>query len=354
MSDNYELVGSIRRSLQDIRDHWDAMLTPTGGSGRPGSATARITLEDHDERETDIDRSTRIVSLRREVVDVLNAISRWVAEDRPVTKALPNGTDALDMIGFVDRHAEWIADLDAEDNGYEAGRLRDLSKRVTSLVAPPRKEWHYMGDCPFVPDFDEPLDMHIVTENPPWFCTGRVRVPVGGEQSAATCTDCGRVGPVRWWEEVLGVPDEVVDAEEMARRIFDSLHIRVTGRTVRNWVRGGRISPFVPFGPQPLNPPWRFLARSVLDEVARMDRDCPKCGRIWSGEGDVCPACWYAMQSAVPRKAEPKRHTPAPISLRPRHEVPDSHDTDRPDRCHYSDLPIDQCACGHEHAKQPA
>lgn len=340
MSDTYETVGAIRRACADIRDHWDAMLAPTGGSGQHGAATARITADDHDTAEHDIDRATRIVSLRREVVDVLNAISRWVMEDRPVTKALPDGTDALSMCEFVDRHAEWIAPLDEADNCYETNRLRELAGRVVKLVAPPRKEWHYLGDCPFVVE--------------DWFCAGRIRVPIGGEQSEAACSDCGQPAPVRWWEEVLGVQDEVVGAQEMAGRIFDSLHIRVTERTVRNWARTGRITPFVPFGPQPNQPRWWFAARSVLDEVARMDRDCPTCGRIWSGEGQVCPACWYAMQGASPRKAEPKRHTPAPISLRPVRVVPDSHDTDRPDRCHYSDLPMDQCACGHHQERTSA
>ena len=29
MSDNYELAGNIRRSLHDIRTHWDTLLQPT-------------------------------------------------------------------------------------------------------------------------------------------------------------------------------------------------------------------------------------------------------------------------------------------------------------------------------------
>lgn len=335
MTDNYELVGSIRRSLADITSHWDAMLVAPSGGGRPGAASARITLDDHDERESDLDRSTRVVSLRREVLDVLNAISRWVMEDRPVTKALPDGSDVTAMATFIDRHAEWIADLDAQDNGYEAGRLKDLAKKVTNLVVPPRKEWHYLGDCPFVVE--------------DWFCAGRVRVPIGGDETDATCSDCGQKASVRWWELVLGMDEEIVDAQGMASAIFSSLHIRVTERTVRNWARQERITRFVPFGPQLKEPRYWFAVRSVLDEVARMDQECPVCGGIFSGEGRVCTSCWYTIQNASRRYAEPKRPTPAARSLRPVRVVPDSHDTDRPERCHFSDLPLDQCACGRPH-----
>lgn len=342
MTDNYELVGNIRRSLRDIRTHWDAMLVPPSGISQGGSASARITLEDHDESESDIDRATRVVSLRREVIDVLNAISRWVAEDRPVTKALPNGGSAASMIEFIDRHAEWIADRDAEDGGYESGRLKDLAARVVGLTAPPRKEWHYLGACPL--ELNDPAEGHE-----PEACNGRVRVAIGGDQSEATCSRCEQKAAIRWWEEAMGKLDEVVSAGIMARVIFTSLHVQVTERTVRNWARQGRITPFTPFGPQPLEVRWWFAARSVLDEVARMDRDCPMCGRVWSGQGEVCSRCYHDLMVARPTRAKPKAATPAPVSLRPARVVPDGIDLDRPERCHWSDLPLAQCACGRSH-----
>ena len=342
MTDNYELTGTIRRSLHDIKTHWDAMLTPTSSAGQGGSASARITLEDHDERESDIDRATRVVSLRREVIDVLNAISRWVAEDRPVTSALPNGGDAESMIEFVDRHAEWIADRDSEDGGFESTRLKDLAARVVNLTAPPRKEWHYLGACPL--ELNDPEEGYD-----PEACNGRVRVPIGGDQSEAICSRCDQHASIRWWEEAMGKLDQVVGAADMAQIIFTSLHVQVTERTVRNWARQGRITHFVPFGPQPAEIRWWFAARSVLDEVARMDRDCPMCGRVWSGKGEVCSRCYHHLQVSRPTRAQPKLSTPAPVSLRPARAIPDAGDLDRPERCHWSDLPLAQCACGRAH-----
>lgn len=339
MTEAYIATGSIRRSLADISAHWDAMLVPSSGAGLHGAATARITADDHADTEADIDRATRVVSLRREVLDVLNTISRWVMEDRPVTKALPDGLSVPSLIEFIDRHAEWIAERDVEDNDYETDRLKDLANKVVKIVAPPRREWHYLGDCPFVIE--------------DWFCAGHVRVPIGGDQTQGLCTDCEQVGPVPWWEDVLGVAvdEESVRAVDMARILAERLEVTVTERTVRNWARDKRISTVPQFGPEPRQPRYWFSPRTVVDEVARMDRDCHMCGRIWSGEGEVCPSCWYAMQYAAPRKAEPKPLTRAPISLTPRRVVPDSHDTDRPERCHWSDLPLDQCACGRHSAE---
>lgn len=340
MTETYAITGSIRRSLADIGAHWDAMLVPSSSAGQGGAATTRITADDHAETEADIDRATRVVSLRREVLDVLNAISRWVMEDRPVTKALPDGLSVPSLIEFIDRHADWIAERDADDNEYETGRLKDLANKVTKLVAPPRKEWHYLGDCPFIIE--------------DWFCAGRVRVPIGGDQSQGTCTDCEQIGLVPWWEDVLGVAvaEESVRASDMARILAERLEVTITERTVRNWARDERISVVPQFGPQPNRPRYWFSPRAVVDEVARMDRDCPMCGRIWSGEGEVCPACWYAMQYAAPSKAKAKAPTRAPIPLLPRKVVvPDSHDTDRPERCHWSDLPTNQCACGRHAAE---
>src|SRR5690349_25066252 len=122
------------------------MLIPTTGGGSGGSATARITADDHAETEADIDRTTRVVSLRRFTVDVLNGWSRVVMEDRPVEKALPNGSDAKGMAAFLDRHAQWMSGHDAA--GDCAGELADVARRITNLVTPQRKEWISLGSCP--------------------------------------------------------------------------------------------------------------------------------------------------------------------------------------------------------------
>lgn len=334
---------SIKASLSTITRHWDALLamaTPSGARAG-GPKGALITADDHDPTDADMDRATRVVSLRRFATDVLNGWSRVVMEDRPVTKALPDGHSVPSMAAFLQVHAQWLSGHEAAD--VCASELKELAAQLPARTDPPRKEWHRLGDCPFV-----------VEDR---FCSGRVRVRIGGDEQTAACSRCEQAGPVQWWEEVLGIRpiERIVGAVDLARILHDRLHITVTERTVRNWAREGRITPHTPFGPQPKTPRWWFNPRDVLDEVARMDRQCPMCGRVWSGQGDVCSRCYGAMQSARPRQRSEHRHTPAARSLTgwcpwPRNVVPDSHDTDRPERCHWSDLPLDQCACGREHA----
>jgi hypothetical protein len=343
---------SIRNSLRTITTHWDA-LTVLPSTKIPGAARGskpsrgvpahdpvtdplgKMVADDHAPDDSDIDRVTRMVSLRRSATDVLNGWSRVVMEDRPVTRALPDGRSVLSMAQFLDRHAQWVSWSDAATDCQN--ELADIARQVQAMAAPKRRDYVYLGDCPFVVE--------------DWFCNGRIRSRIGGDEEA-TCSDCGQTAVIGWWEQVLGItqPEPIVGAVAMAKILHERLHVTITERTVRNWARDGRVAAFIPFGPQPREPRWWFEPRTVLDEVARMNRECPTCGRDLQGFGEVCGPCYTKIQDARPVQAEPKRHTPAPIQLFPRRVVvPDSHDTDRPTRCHYSDLPVNQCACGHGH-----
>lgn len=353
MSELEELEVSITTSLDTITTNWDALLaiaTPgaiqmgqKGGSNSTRGVPAHdpetdplgvMVADDHLDSEADIDKTTRVVSLRRYITDVLNGWSRLVMEERPVKVALPDGLSAPSMAEFLTRHAEWISWHDTATDC--ADELAKLARQISSTTNPQRKDYVYLGDCPFVI-----ADL---------FCAGRVRSRIGGD-GEATCSDCGQTAMVEWWEDVLGItPDQIMGAMDLAKILHDRLHVTVGERTIRNWARDGRIPAHTPFGPQPLAPRWWFDPRAVLDSVARMDRECPKCGRMWQGFGDVCSRCYKDTQEAKPSWAQRKGPTRAPISLRPRRVVvADSHDTDRPTRCHFSDLPTNQCACGRRH-----
>lgn len=367
MTDTERREADIIDSLATIRRHWSTLLDPPGGRISFTRAIAAgpkpdrddllgVTVaDDHKPSEADIDRATRIVSLRREITDVLNAISRWVTEEQItptlehltrrerneyLTKILPDGTSALSMSLFLDRHAEWIA---TEDDGYEVDRLADLAHRARQLAAPSKREWVYLGDCP------------LVVED--WFCAGQVRSRIGGD-GTARCSDCGTEQEIAWWEDVLGIGWAPVTLPKLVPILHDRLHITVTEQTLRNWRRDGLITPYVePFGPKPQH--MRFDVQTVLDQVARLGRTCVSCGREWHGYADVCTNC-YVNLPPRPAKAHRRGPTPPPARLDgwcpwPRYrEVVDRHDDDRPDRCHYSDLPLNMCACGRDHERMSA
>jgi hypothetical protein len=170
---NDDVAGHIHRTEDSVKDslallalHWDALLASATPSGvvmghRTGARSSRgipkhdpetdplgvMVKDDHDETEADMDRQTRVVSLRRFATDVLNGWSRVVMEDRPVTSELPDGRDVPSMAAFLLRHAEWISWHDAGEDC--ARELRRVARKVSAITAPPPpRQWMPIGECP--------------------------------------------------------------------------------------------------------------------------------------------------------------------------------------------------------------
>lgn len=338
-TDRQILTDTITTACTDLRRDWPHMIRE--GETQPVGAapTSGVLLDDHDPRDADQRRIDKTISLRRLAQDQLNGWCRVIIEDRPVTNnaTVPSGVDVPGMVTFLATHADWISGHEAATDCRD--EVRDLADQVHAITDPFRKEWHRLGSCPFY------LDEHDQ------FCTGTVRIHVSAEDDVAECTDCGQFGPSEWWEEVLGVAEvEVANASRMAEILSLRLRVTVTERTVRNWARDGRISPMVPFGPQPARARWWFDARTVLAQVARMDRECPTCGRLWSGEGKVCGRCWSAQRDAQATYSDDVPAYPVvPHVRRAPKPRPDLVQDERSTRCTYSDLPLRWCGCGREH-----
>lgn len=240
MTTTHDLEQAIRSSLHDITTHWDAMLTPTSSAGGGGSATARITADDHADTEADIDRTTRVVSLRRFTVDVLNGWSRLVMEDRPVEKALPNGSDAKAMCVFLDRHAQWMSGHDAANDC--AGELADVARRIVALVVPQRREWMNLGACPLEVEFDPQRGVEV--------CGGQVRAWPRAEdregETMAKCQRCGTEAVASWWERQMFTDPELrqwlTDAE-LVPFLHATFGIVVKEATIRQWVKRDVLRP---------------------------------------------------------------------------------------------------------------
>ena len=181
------------------------------------------------------------MSLRRETIDVLTTIARWVAEDRPVTKALPTPT-AESLALFVDRHADWIAEHDAEDNQYEAKRLHQLAARITNMVAPPRKEWINLGQCP--------LEMEFTPDQGVETCAGQIRAwPRADDREGETMAQCQRCGTdavASWWERKMFTDPELrqwlTDAD-LVPFLHSTFGLVVKEATIRQWVKRDVLRP---------------------------------------------------------------------------------------------------------------
>ena len=245
-----KIEDSMRRSLDTIRACWPAMLAGfTRPSIRPGggSAAARIQLDDHDQRDSDIATLDRVISLRRAVVDSLNAIAREVVEERRIKRPLSrlggkahpvDGLDVLDLVAFLDPHVEWLATKGC-DPDYTADELRSHAQRCRMMVLPPVRETQPIGACPLMVPAEDGLTM--VT------CGGRVNArptPGASWEADAHCRRCGTAATVSWWEE------RMFDDPELRKRLTEAevvaLIHRLYGKpiqpaTVRQWVARGVI-----------------------------------------------------------------------------------------------------------------
>lgn len=243
LTETQALEDRITRALVTIRREWPHML-PTGpapiryGVGRQ----AQITADDHAETGADIDAGTRLVSLRREVTDTLNGWSRLAMEDRPVTKALPDGSSAVSMATFLERHAQWMSGHEAAED--MAGEVEALARTVKAHTQPQRREWMSLGSCPLEIEADTDDGLAMVT------CRGQVRAWPRAEdrdgEVMARCRRCGEEAVTSWWEARMFDDPELkvlLTAEEVVGFVHRAYGRVIQAATVRQWDKRGAIEP---------------------------------------------------------------------------------------------------------------
>lgn len=211
MTDLAATERALLTALSTIRDHWHALVVQ-GSGGMGGTASSDVV--------TGLDRR---ISLRHEVTLSLNGWARLIVEDRDLTHGLPLGTDALGLCELIERHARWFSGHEAAEDAAE--ELTTWANEVRATAAPNRRDWVYMGDCPFVIG--------------DWFCAGQVRGYADQDRLPA-CTDCGQEAVAQWWEEVFGL-DEPITRDELGQVIRETTGRTVSRFTVARWVKQGRI-----------------------------------------------------------------------------------------------------------------
>ncbi len=181
-----------------------------------------------------------------------------------------------------------------------------------------------------------------------------MQIRVAAEDDVASCTVCGKGERVHWWQEAMGkAKREFALAPEMSRILHDRLHVTASPRTVRRWALEGRVPSWfrTPLGPWPDGHPpegprhW-FEVDVALHEVALMDRVCPMCGGLWSGEGQVCLRCYSASKDARATYGDDRSAYAVGSAGAPEPDAPDVCSLDERARCTYSDLPTRWCGCG--------
>lgn len=274
MTQTQHLEQRITEALVTIRREWPAMM-PVGASGsRPGGGakSTLITADDDDDTGTDIDRHTRLVSLRREITTELVQWCRLAIEERPVTATSVDGSDVPAMCVFLERHAQWLSGhRDAEEaadriggcapdceartlvashscSGLVQAMRRHTPPPIVDKPRPPRP--HHIGTCPMLWEAeteDGGLEMRE--------CGGNVRAfptpfadPTREEQAAQplpTCDKCGTDAHVDWWyREMYGAHgvSHLVTADELISVIAVRLDYIATRDQIRQWKHRGKIA----------------------------------------------------------------------------------------------------------------
>ena len=331
--DEQGLAERITTAVHAIAGQWDDLMEP------PSTRAAGHSAKTAHTSDADMDWLTRVVSMRREITDSLRGWCRVVMEDRQITsgRALPLGNDVPGMCAFLDRHAEWIAGQDfAQDSAEE---IEDWAQKVTAAVAPRRREWHYIGACPFV---------LLDPEGGGVFCSGRIRVAVADGTTEAACSEHGGLAPIEWWADVLGLSlSRIVGTEDLRRELAARLHVEVTSRTLQLWARSGQITQHIPFGPleDPARKPralWFDLA-TALEQVAMLGRECVTCGAA-THAGPQCLRCLAAAHHGPLFAEEKPGYVVGSVALAPAQPLPLCV-LDERERCEESGLPTRWCRC---------
>lgn len=235
-------------ALTTIRDVWPHMLHVIAYPGQRigrGSASTRITRDDNDAGDNDLPAWDRVVALRNDVVEVLNADCREIVDELHLTEVLTrrggrthpvNGKCALDLIAFMLTHARWYA-TSSGDPDYSVNELVALARRCHAVIVPIRREWMSLGSCPLEVEFDP--------ERGPEVCGGQVRaIPQPGDDGDtwATCQKCGERAVIQWWESAMFDDPEtkaLMTSEDVAAFAHRHYQRTVKAATVRQWVARG-------------------------------------------------------------------------------------------------------------------
>lgn len=249
MTEAQQLEQRLTKALTAIRAHWPALIPSRPSSGQPGGGdrTALITADDHrkdgrwhvlGDGHNDVDPTTRLATIKRTTIDVLNGWCRVIMEDRPVEEALPDGRSVDSMSRFLATHAQWMSGHEAAHD--MADEVVEIAQAIKRHVSPePPSSWK-IGDCPLEVEQDGVMVV----------CGGAVRYredyrDKDGE-AMPKCGRCGQEAVVSWWE------DRMFDDPELRKMLtYDdvaTLAHRILGRpvhrhTVKMWANREIIKP---------------------------------------------------------------------------------------------------------------
>jgi hypothetical protein len=239
MTDNYELVGSIRRSLADIAELFDETLVEprlTSGIKLPTVSVPgeKMKYAAKPVRHSPPPIELRVLEVRAAAYSDLVHWARVVLQEVTdinggtiQTKIDPN--DHAELAQFIGRWAERLASVDPLEAEVCEEEMRGHADALRAIVFPLRRDWVSMGDCPFVIEGA--------------FCRGKVRGY--GDGRLPSCDGCNQSAVAEWWEEViLGNPSlTTLTHADLIPFIHRTFGRAVKRATIRTWINRSVLVP---------------------------------------------------------------------------------------------------------------
>jgi hypothetical protein len=256
MTDNYELVGSIRRDLQRIADNYDEALDPVrraAGSPVKGS------------KEPPLPVSAHILDVRADAHRDLMFWARFLLDEvRDVNgdplQHGPTSVEVGELVPFVSRWVDWLLREMPDDGENLATEASKHARALSGIVLGPKvREWVSLGDCPLTVARDG--------ESVP--CEAPLRAYPG--KNFIACKGCGHEDTLDWWRaKLVGHRPVLVGAKELVDILLIDLKVSVDADTVRQWAHRGKIARS--YGPRRQGQPWLF-------DWARVEVDLTSAGK---------------------------------------------------------------------------
>lgn len=187
MTETYELVGSIRRSLHAIRDHYDGALDGprragsvggSAGSKEPPAPVGLHILDARRDAHLDLAHYARVVYMACTDVNGNPITTRITEDERQQPHALAD---------FLDTWADRLADADPTEAAACDRDMARHAKALRSLALPDRRDWVPLGPCPI--ELEDGLCGFLVKAFP--------------EKQTINCSGCGTEGDLYWWMAML-------------------------------------------------------------------------------------------------------------------------------------------------------
>lgn len=248
VTDNYELVGSIRRNLADIAANYDEALDPVrraAGSFVTGSREKPMPVAEH------------VLELRDEVRRDMTYWARFIldeakgADGGPLQRG-PESVEVVDLVPFVAHWVDWLLTERPDDAENLATEAKSHADSLRAIVFPIGRDWMPLGECPVT----------VARDGNPEPCGGQVRAYDRTAQSSVAwssdpeaqaretpkriqfikCPDCGTEDTLAWWmSQIAPEGSDLAVADTVIACVTSRTFRPLTHEQLRQWATRGFV-----------------------------------------------------------------------------------------------------------------